>query len=244
MKRTCAVKLLSVSLICVAGCTSDDNNTSSPTVPSETPPSSTTTAENQTPATLPVPPFTLAAPKKPASQHDDIDLATADSRLLGAIALQFSSGGEYNTAVQYQYWSVTNGDGHTGAYNLACFYSLANELDASLYWLQHAAINEGVDSDWAGEDTDLGNLRNDPRWGKASSFLQQCNDYWLVSDLSETKLIVPRGYNPENSIAVAVGLHGMGSRAHSFVDDDFQEWADELNIAFVGVSGTDRKSVV
>lgn len=186
----------------------------------------------------PVAPFTIVEPPAESSEFGDNDLSKLEADRLGGAALAASADGEYDDAVQLQYWAVKNGDGSDGLYNLACFYSLAGKADASFYWLQLAAEKQGVDPDWAGEDSDLKNIRKDSRWPKVRNYLRAWNAHWGTSTLSETTLVVPKGYDPATPIPVIVGLHGMGSRASHFVDDDFQDWADELNVAFVGVSGT------
>lgn len=49
-------------------------------------------------------------------------------------------------------------------YNLACSYSLLNELDNALKFIKHA-IECGYDNiDYLYADTDLDNLKNDPRF--------------------------------------------------------------------------------
>jgi predicted esterase len=52
-------------------------------------------------------------------------------------------------------------------------------------------------------------------------------------------LVLPEGYKKGTPIGVLVGLHGLGHRPDGFVDEDtYQSFADELNMAIVGVSGT------
>lgn len=195
-------------------------------------------ALNTAPVSKPGLAVSLQRPEAPSKQFGEHDLSELDSGSLAGNALQYSSDGDYGDAVQLQYWSVMNSEESTGQYNLACFYSLSGNVEGSLYWLQEAAQKQGVDAGWAGEDSDLANVRRDSRWVDVKSFLQQYNDYWQTSDHHETTLIVPTGYTFGKPIPLVIGLHGMGSRAKSFVDDGFQTWADELSVAFVGVSGT------
>lgn len=180
----------------------------------------------------------IPRPNAPSKLFGEHDLSVLDSGNLAGNALQYSNDGDYSDAVQLQYWSVMNSEESTGQYNLACFYSLAGDVESSLFWLQEAAEKQGVDAGWAGTDSDLANVRADSRWSQVMNFLQRYNDYWQVSDHHETSLIVLTGYMFGQPIPLVIGLHGMGSRAKSFVDEEFQTWADEMNVAFVGVSGT------
>ncbi|PHS15989.1 MAG: hypothetical protein COA78_04335 [Blastopirellula sp.] len=177
-------------------------------------------------------------PSTPNKKFEGNDLSTYDAKVLASEAYQSVLKKEYDKAVQFQYWSVANTDGEEGLYNLACYYSLKTDVEASFYWMKIAAQKEGVDADWAVDDPDLRSIRRDSRWPYVRQYLRKYNQYWSISDIQETTLIVPAGYDGISEIPVMIGLHGMGSRAKSFVDEDYQEYADELNIAFVGVSGT------
>ena len=59
---------------------------------------------------------------------------------------------------------------------------------------------------------------------------------------AECLVILPDGHNPKEPIPVAIWLHGYGSSPSelSFFEEDYQQRADELKIAFVGISGTAR----
>jgi len=191
------------------------------------------------PKQKPVPPLELSPPDAPAATFRGRDLSDIDSRELTAGARDQIGMSNYPGAVQLQYWSVANGPGDEGLYDLACYYSLNGEVEAGFYWLQRAAAEEGVDYDWAQDDGDLKNLRQDRRWKKVDDYLASFNGYWEHSGHTETTLVVPAGYEGKTPIPVLIGLHGMGSRAKDFVTDEaYQQTADELQIALVGVSGT------
>ncbi len=53
-------------------------------------------------------------------------------------------------------------------------------------------------------------------------------------------VILPKDHKPENPIPVAIWLHGYGWNPSelSVFEEDYQERADELGIAFVGISAT------
>ncbi|MEW4488459.1 hypothetical protein AB1L42_10285 [Thalassoglobus sp. JC818] len=189
------------------------------------------------PATRPVRPFVVAEPVAPSSQFGELDLSTLESDLLAAGARQNAADGNYDDAVQLQYWSHAQSEGSEGAYNLACYYSLAGNVEASVYWLLEAAEKEGVDADWTNDDPDLTLVRSDPRWSKLQRYLSQYGEYWKTSGLTEYSLILPSNYQPTEPIPILIGLHGMGGRAKNFVNTGYQGLADEMQIAILGISG-------
>lgn len=195
----------------------------------------------QTPAAdtlpkMPEPPLAIARPAEPPKMLGETDLSTVDGDRLEGPALRLSQRGKNREAAQIQYWAVRSND--AGRYNLACFLALAGDTDAAFYWLQQAAITDGADAAWAGQDDDLASLRRDPRWPKVAAFLKSCNAAWTASGYHKTTLILPEGYKVGTPIGVVVGLHGLSSDPGSFVGPAVQPFADELNMAFVGVSGT------
>ena len=144
---------------------------------------------------LPDVPIQLSPPPTPAKKRGELDLTQFRSSGLASFALQASKQGNYETAIHFQHWAVANGDGDTGMYNLACFYSLAGNVDGSIYWLQQAAVAQGVDPAWASKDSDLATVREDARWAKLHNYLIATADYWQSSDLFETQILLPQGYD-------------------------------------------------
>src|SRR5262249_3491897 len=108
-------------------------------------------------AAPPDPPFAIAAPPEPSPKLDDIDLRSQDPEGLAGAARGAGREGNWDVAVQLQHWTVARGQ--DGQYNLACYYSRAGRVDAAIYWLQRAALEEGADADWAEQDTDLEAVR-------------------------------------------------------------------------------------
>jgi predicted esterase len=145
--------------------------------------------------------------------------------------------GDWETAVQLQHWAVARGASGQ-EYNLACSYGRLLRMDASIYWLQRAALDEGVDADWASEDQDLTAVRADPRWRALRPFLVQATRLWMARAIKETLVVVPKGYTKDRPIPVVVGLHGLGSMPQDFAGEWAQTAADKLDVAFVAVSGT------
>jgi SagB-type dehydrogenase family enzyme len=57
-----------------------------------------------------------------------------------------------------------NGPHMTGAYEAACYFALAGDMDNAFKYLQMSLDNGWSDAHWLQADTDLESLRNDPRW--------------------------------------------------------------------------------
>ena len=192
----------------------------------------TTSATSAQPGVLPTPPLNLPEPPRP----DDATIPQTDGLSPSALASQLAAQRDYAGAVRQQYRAVLKDN--EGAYNLACYLAQAGQVDAAFYWLQKAALDEGVDGPWAEQDGDLAPLRSDPRWAQVSPFLAACNAYWLTSGEAEVALTVPTGYRPGTPIPAAIYLHGMGANPEEVEGPLYQRLADELNTAIVGVSGT------
>lgn len=183
----------------------------------------------------PAPPLKLTKPPLPPKQLVGIDLSQLDANELSQGGAYFIGRGQWEKAAQSLSWAV-----HRGAdqrYNLACALSRDGQLEAAFYWLQNAALEEGVDAEWALGDADLENLRADPRWTKVGPFLQAMNADFRTRDMLKVNTVLPQGHDPKQPIVTVVGLHGLGGD-QDFVDDGFQDLADELGVAFVGLSGT------
>jgi predicted esterase len=152
------------------------------------------------------------------------------------LALAGQRSADYRRAASAQYWLVTKFK--TGQYDLACYLARIGQTDAAFYWLQVAALEEGVDANFAERDEDLDSLRRDERWPEVHRFLVACNDYFASGPFARVAVILPNNYKKDTAIPVILWLHGLGSRPEDFVNDGCQPYADELNVAFVGVSGT------
>lgn len=179
----------------------------------------------------PLPPLTVEPFPEPARG----DLASLPPDELSAGGLRLLQQGRPAEAAQVLYFAVKQGA--DDRYNLACALARANEVDPAFYWLQRAAAEEGVDSEWAQQDSDLDNLRADPRWSQVADYLRAYNEYFAHQDVLRTVLIVPAGYAPDKPIVTLVGMHGLGG-SEAFVHEDYRLWAERLNVAFVGLSGT------
>ena len=108
-----------------------------------------------------------------------------------------------------------------------------------MFWLQVSAREEMANADWAMHDEDLVEIRKNPRWPILLNYLTAYQWKWEQSGHSETSIILPRNATAGQTLPVFIGLHSMNGNAHSLMNvDTFQRFADEMGVAFLGVSGT------
>jgi predicted esterase len=122
-------------------------------------------------------------------------------------------------------------------YEMACYEARAQNLDRAFYWLQEAALQEGVDPAACDYDTALEKLRADPRWMSVRKFLADCQDHWSKSGIDDHRLVLPAKYQG-TPLPVLVWLQGSGgcSSSHTFFPE-LQQLADQHQVAFLSVSG-------
>jgi predicted esterase len=192
--------------------------------------------ETSQPLERPAPPLQLAVPTAMPEKMEGQDLKTWEEGDLLGRANQAMAKRDYSRAATYQYWYVQKSD--KGRYNLACFLARIGQVDPAFYWLQLAALEEGVDTQHALMDEDLTSLRRDPRWAKVQQFLASCNRYFESAAIVRTVLLLPKDYKKEASIPAVLWLHGYSSRPDDFVNPGSQDYADALKVALIGVSGT------
>ncbi len=189
------------------------------------------------PSEPPARPFELPRPPEPTAGGGPASPGRGDASALAGSADDLARRGEYREAARLEDLAIRAGGG--SEYRLACRFARAGDVEAALYWLQEAALGDGVDPTWAAQDPDLAPARADPRWPAIVPFLKRCNAYWASTGHCRTALVVPGGYRVGTPIGVVVCLHGQGDRPEGLVEGGaFQGAADELNLAFVGVSGT------
>ena len=187
---------------------------------------------------VPEAPLDLDPPAVPSARLGRIDLAQFGGRELAWLAhRRFYERHEYQAAVQCQFQSVVKT--RTGFYNLACFYARAGDIPAALFWLQVSAREEMANAEWACQDEDLVDVRKDPRWAILLNYIRAWQWKWEQSGRSETTLILPRNATSGQPLPVFIGLHNMNSNSHNLIDTEtYQRFADEMGVAFLGVSGT------
>lgn len=137
----------------------------------------------------PAPPLALEPPPEPAPMRGATDLRRIPARQLAGVARRLYDEKKYAQAIPLLHYAVKGGAG--GGYDLACDYALVGRVDAAFYWLQKAALDDGVDADWAGQDPDLEILREDARWPRMVRYLAACNAHWAASGHRLTTLVVP-----------------------------------------------------
>ena len=122
-------------------------------------------------------------------------------------------------------------------YEMASYEARAQRLDRAFYWLQEAALQEGVDAAKCDSDTALEKLRADSRWMSVRKFLADCQDHWAKSGIDDHRLVLPAKYQG-TPVPVLVWLQGNGgcSASHSFFPE-LQQLADRHQVAFLSVSG-------
>jgi phospholipase/carboxylesterase len=183
---------------------------------------------------MPEPPLTVPAPE-PLPNDGGRDLTTLAGRELAMEAQRLSESGDHRRAAQYRSMLVRASG--KGQFELALDHAMAGDMDSAFYWLQEAALTEGVNPAWADRVAGLESLRRDSRWPAIPPFLRECNTLWARSGHRRTVLVTPTDYRPGTPIGVIVGLHGIGGGPDGFLDDSYRGFADELNMAFVAVSG-------
>lgn len=188
------------------------------------------------PKELPNPPLPVSAPKALPSNHNGTDLSKEDADELTSLAREAAGRDDYKTALAAQFWAVKKGK--DGKYDLACYYARNQLHDEAFYWLQQAALTEGVDAQHASTDADLQTLRRDPRYAEVARFLRQSSAYWSHSDKKQTLVYLPKGFDKSKPTAVVITLHGRGSRPDHFFGAATQEMANEVKLPFICVSGT------
>jgi len=184
----------------------------------------------------PKPPFDVAAPAAPPERINGTDLKNMASGDLFVLSRTALGEKHYQIAAIAQYWYVQKEKEER--YELACYSALAGQTDAAFYWLQRAAIEDGIDIRDVERDVELESLRADPRWPKLLDYVRACEKYFGLADLSRTVIVFPKEYHKPIPITTIVWLHGYGSRPDDFVNKRLQPISDSMNIAFVGISAT------
>ncbi|MBK8258784.1 MAG: hypothetical protein IPK82_39770 [Polyangiaceae bacterium] len=183
----------------------------------------------------PKPPFNLPAPK-PAAGITDPALALKSADELSQAAQAAAAAGKHAEAAAILQLAAEKGA--EVKYNLACYEAVSARPDAAIYWLQRAAAEDGVDSDWADEDSDLELLRSDKRWPTVRSFLRKSQRYWAKQTRDVEVVAIPKGLPPNRAVPLVVALHGMGSDPSTFAGKWLQATADSEQFALISVSGT------
>jgi phospholipase/carboxylesterase len=185
----------------------------------------------------PKPPLTLKTPADPAKLFNKTDLSAEGADDLLGLAGQAAARKNYKLAAQAQHWAVKKAG--EGRYNLACYYALAKQPDAALYFLQEAAEKEGFDSTDAQRDADLAGLRRDPRFKQVVEYAQAVGEHAKLATPPASLLYMPAKFDAAQPTPVVLLLHGRGSNPDNFLGPETQKYADKLGVPVISVSGTD-----
>ncbi len=131
----------------------------------------------------------------------------------------------------------------TPAYNLACAYSLTQQLDTAFEWLDKAIDMGFVFATARGyslisaEDKDLAPLRADPRFAAS---LERCKTQMAAVDayIAQAAIYVPKALESAEQVPLLVVLHDAGdSKDKALASGPWKALADQLGYALVIPSG-------
>lgn len=172
----------------------------------------------------------LPKPPPPGEQSDDLPERLADTAYLMGAQNPERAAVLLRLAIDK---GLTRGE-----YDLACYEARQNHVDSALYWLQQAALDNGVDPDWAEEDADLASLRADPRWLFVQGFLGSVARYWAHNVPPRQIVTVPERQAPPGGRPVLIGMHGLGATPENFTEGWATPIADRTGTAILSMSGT------
>ncbi len=192
------------------------------------------------PETLPKVPFEISMPAPKDSPDQPIKpevLAKASAEELHRASYEYHGEGDVPRAIFLRTQAYQKNAALPGKLELAGWCAQAKDVDGAVYWLQQAALSDNLDDVMV--DEALLPVRKDARWAKLKPFLESAEKAWKTSSYWRAVLVVPAGYDPAKPIPLLLTLHGMGSVPEDFADDPaYQQLADELQIAVLGISGT------
>lgn len=213
---------IALSLLLLAGC-------GAPQAPA---PRAAVVETNQPPAA----PLALAAPAEPPPIWGDNDLREQEVGALYRTAMRAWSEGELGDAIQLMHYAEKAGD-NTAKFDLGRLYALNGESEAALYWIQRAALHEGITREEVLSSVALAGLMEDPRLKQLADYAGACRAYWRDSGALEVEVVVPAGHDPATPVPVVLALHGYLSSSIPFARG-LQPFADAEGVAFVSISAT------
>ncbi len=179
-------------------------------------------------------PFELASPASPSRTHGQQDLNQLSPRALRNEAKKYYRNGDYKEAIQFQHWSCQKNP-DAGMYYLASYYALNKNMEAAVYFLQKAAMKEGLLASWIRNDENFMTVVKSIYWKELEPWLEDCTEKWNKSSYLRVSMIEPKG----ESKILLLGLHGYASKPEDFtMEQDDQVLADELGVTIVSVSAS------
>ena len=127
------------------------------------------------------------------------------------------------------------------AYNVACGYSLMEEIDSAFEWLERSAtmgfgqVDGNIEH--TGSDGDLANARADAeRWAGFQERMSSINET-IAAYTAQPAIYVPEAIAELEQKPILLVLHDFGERKEDVVAGDFRAVADQLGMALVVPSG-------
>lgn len=193
--------------------------------------------QDTSPTAKPVPPLNIPVPQAELPIDGETNLEKLSPKELRSAVANFAGEQQWELCARYHYWLCQQVKERR--YDLACYYTRAGKNEIALYWLQVAALEDGVDPDWADQDEDLTALRRDGRWSDMNPFLRACAAYWAANGKGRTTVVLPTTYKEGEPITTLVWLHKDAATPEDLVNEyRVRKLADTMKVVFVGVSGT------
>ena len=186
------------------------------------------------------PPFAISAPPAPPSAYGKVDLLDVDkARTLARTADDIARAGQVEDAIRIRYWYIAGAPDAWGRPNLAALYAATRRTEAAVYWLQRAAIEEGLPPEEIKDYPAFQPLTASPDWPKLNEFLTAASQAWTQSNFRRDILLTPKGYEAGKPLPVILILHGHRSGPEGFVRERavMQKMCDELHLAVLSISG-------
>ena len=120
---------------------------------------------------------------------------------------------------------------------LARAYAKEGSIDAALYWLERAAMEEGLDPGKIGDDRAFERVRRDARWKTVEAFLGRAAATWSGTRRSELALLDHQPGDAKTR-AVVVWLHPNGDTQADDLERVCPQTARRRGVVCVGMSGT------
>ena len=194
----------------------------------------TLVAEDPLPVNIPKVPFDLKAPNYEASEFAFLNIIGLKKRI-GELRKKHGDDKELLEAMTLLAGKKIE---PSLCYDLALANARVGDITMAFYWLQRAACEDECSMTDALTANAFVDLRNDPRWEKMKSFLKEAAKAWQEATFHRDVLTLPTGYDRKKEIPLILGLHGYGALPEDFSGEDHQKICDDLNVAFLSVSGS------
>ncbi|MGQ9706640.1 MAG: TPR end-of-group domain-containing protein [bacterium] len=147
----------------------------------------------------------------------------------------FYSSGDYASAIEY-FTKAFELDPTCSAisYNIACCYSLLNDSNSAIYWLEKTAE---LGMYLFTEDPDFDNIKDTNEFKKLAEKVEVLLEE-ARKNVWETKVFIPSDYTPEKMYSIFIMLHGFGGSPFDFIRG-FQEYILERGFIYVVPYGTE-----